>query len=56
MKQSKEKIIKGFKAVDFMRKVRDKISYDIQEMDFEQIKEYFENRRCKLTLTKSKDG
>lgn len=33
-----DKIIKDFKAVEFMREVRDKISEDIKEMNFEQIK------------------
>jgi hypothetical protein len=39
------KIEKGFDAVDFMRKQRDKISKDILNMDFEEIKEYFSKRR-----------
>ena len=38
-------IIKGFKAVDFMREVRDKISMDIKDMNFEEVKKYMENRR-----------
>jgi hypothetical protein len=41
--------IKGFKAVDFMREVRDKISLDIQDMNFEEIRKYMEERRLKLT-------
>jgi hypothetical protein len=41
--------IKGFKAVDFMREVRDKISLDIQDMNFEEIRTYMEERRLKLT-------
>jgi len=41
--------IKGFKAVDFMRQVRDKISIDIQDMNFEEIQKYMETRRLKLT-------
>lgn len=32
--------IKGFKAVDFMREVRDKISMDIKDMNFEEIQKY----------------
>ena len=45
MKTKEEKIIKDFKAVKFMREVRDKISVDIQDMDFEQIIKYFEKRK-----------
>lgn len=44
----KDTTIKGFKAVEFMREVRDKISTDIKDMNFEQIKLYFETRRSKL--------
>lgn len=39
------KIEKGFGAVAFMRKQRDKISKDISNMDFEEIKEYFSRKR-----------
>jgi hypothetical protein len=39
------KIEKGFDAVAFMRKQRDKISKDIANMDFEEIKEYFSKKR-----------
>lgn len=46
--KNKEKIIKDFKAVKFMREVRDKISLDIIDMDFEEIKKYFEERKLKL--------
>ncbi len=41
-------IIKGFKAVDFMRKTRDEISKEIQDMSFEEIKQYFKERKEKL--------
>ena len=44
MKNS-ENIIKDFKAVKFMREVRDRISNDIKDMTFEEIKKYFEERR-----------
>lgn len=44
MKNNKN-VIKGFKAVKFMREVRDKISNDIKDMTFEEIKKYFEERR-----------
>lgn len=39
------KIKKEFDAVAFMRKQRDRISKDISNMDFEEIKEYFAKRR-----------
>ena len=42
-----ETTIKGFKAVNFMREVRDKISMDTKDMNFEEIKEYLEERRKK---------
>lgn len=48
MKESKKNIIENFKAVEFMRSVRDKISFDIQDMNLEEIKKYFENRRTNL--------
>jgi hypothetical protein len=38
-------IKRGFDAVAFMRKQRDRISKDIANMDFEQIKEYFAKKR-----------
>jgi len=43
--------IKGFKAVDFMREVRDKISMDIKDMNFEEIQKYMEARRLRLSST-----
>ncbi len=46
--KNKEKIIENFKAVKFMREVRDKISEDIKEMNFEQLKKYFEERKLKI--------
>jgi len=46
--KNKDKIIKDFKAVKFMREVRDKISEDIKEMNFEQLKKYFEERKLRL--------
>lgn len=45
---NKDKIIKDFKAVKFMREVRDKISYDIKDMNFLELKKYFEDRKLKL--------
>ncbi len=35
----------GFKAVNYMREVRDRISKDIQDMSFEEIMAYFKKRR-----------
>ena len=46
--KTKEKVIKGFKAVDFMREIRDQISNEIKDMNFEQLKKYYEERRLKL--------
>ena len=43
--KNNENIIKDFKAVKFMREVRDRISNDIKDMTFEEIKKYFEERR-----------
>ena len=48
--------IKGFKAVDFMREVRDKISMDIKDMNFEEILKYMEARRLKNTSTYNSDS
>ena len=42
-------VIKDFKAVQFMRKVRDEISLEIKDMNFTELKKYFEERRIKLT-------
>ncbi len=39
----------NFDAVKFMRETRDKISSEIQDMNFEELKKYFNNRRLKLT-------
>lgn len=41
--------IKGFRAVDYMREVRDKINMDTKDMNFEELKKYMEARRIKLT-------
>lgn len=38
-------IKKDFDAVKFMRQTRDKISKDIADMDYKQIKEYFKRKR-----------
>lgn len=47
--KTKEKIIKGFKAVKFMREVRDQISNEIKDMNFEELKNYYEQRKLNLT-------
>ncbi|MCD4819579.1 MAG: hypothetical protein K8S23_12895 [Candidatus Cloacimonetes bacterium] len=39
-----------FKAVDFMRQVRDEISKDIENFDYKQIKNYFAERRQKIRI------
>lgn len=36
---------KDFDAVKFMRETRDKISREIADMNYEQIKEYFAKKR-----------
>ncbi len=38
---------KTFDAVKFMRQARDKISKEIADMDYRQIKEYFAKKRKK---------
>ena len=43
------KIISGFKAVEFMRQERDKISNDIQNLNFVELQKYFKERRVRLT-------
>lgn len=45
--KTKEKAIKGFEAVKFMREVRDQISNDIKDMNFAELKKYYEERRLK---------
>jgi hypothetical protein len=44
----KERTKKEFDAVKFMRDTRDKISLEIQNMNFEQLKKYYADRRLKL--------
>lgn len=46
--KTKQKIIKDFKAVKYMREVRDKISIDIKDMNYEEIKIYLQKRKLKL--------
>ena len=47
--KTKEKAIKGFKAVKFMREVRDQISDEIKDMNFAELKKYYEERRIRLS-------
>ena len=42
-------IIEGFKAVEFMRRERDQISNEIKDMNFGELRKYFEERRYRLT-------
>jgi len=51
MKTKEKAAKKDFDAVGFMRKQRDKISKDIADMSFEEIKEYFA-KRTKTALSK----
>ncbi len=37
-------VIEGFKAVKFMREIRDKISEEIKNMSVEEIIQYFEEK------------
>ena len=41
----KTKIKKKFDAVQFMRSARDKISIDIANMNYKELKEYFAKKR-----------
>jgi hypothetical protein len=47
-------VIKGFKSVDFMRQVRDQISKDVQNMNFSEIQNYFQERRLHRTTISGK--
>lgn len=47
--KNKKEVIQGFKAVKFMREVRDKMSEEIKDMSIEEILQYFEEKR-KLNL------
>ncbi len=46
--KAKEIEKKEFDAVKFMRDTRDKISLEIQNMNFEELKKYYAERRLKL--------
>ena len=47
MKTNKKQdaVPEGFRAVKYMREVRDRISIDIQDMSFEELIAYFKKRR-----------
>lgn len=45
MKTKSKKTEKTFDAVKSMREIRDKISLEIADMNFEQLKEYFKQHR-----------
>ncbi len=44
-----KKPVKAFDAVKSMRIIRDKISLEIADMNFEQLKDYFKKRRLQKT-------
>ena len=50
----KAKNKKEFDAVEFMRQTRDKISQEIADLDFEQIKAYFAKKREKIRVIPSR--
>ena len=47
MKIKTKKVKKNFDAVKHMREIRDKISFEIADMNFEQLKIYFKQRSQK---------
>ena len=47
-KVKEKKSVKKFDAVKEMRKIRDKISSDIADMNYEQMKAYFKQPFCFL--------
>ena len=48
MEKNKPDVIEGFRAVEFMRTVRNQISREIQGMSFTELKKYFEERQRKI--------
>jgi len=46
----KTKNKKEFDAVEFMRQTRDKISREIADLNYEQIKKYLAKRRPKIRI------
>ena len=53
MKTKTQKIAKTFDAVKSMREIRDKISLEIADMDFDQLKAYFKQQRPQRTSRKT---
>ena len=49
MKTKTKKTKKHFDAVKSMRKIRDKMSVEIADMNFTQLKEYFRQQRLQKT-------
>ena len=49
MKTKTQKTAKTFDAVKSMREIRDKISLEIADMDFDQLKAYFKQQRLQRT-------
>ncbi|GGA88947.1 MULTISPECIES: hypothetical protein [Mucilaginibacter] len=47
--KTKQITTKDFDAVKFMRDTRDKIDAEIQHMDFQELKKYFEKKQPKLS-------
>jgi len=45
---------KDFDAVSFMRHERDKISSEIADLNYEQLKKYFERKRSKNRIVPSR--
>lgn len=53
--KTNEAVIRDFDAVKFMRDTRDKISLEIQHMNFEELKKYYEQRRMKLAKMQGRE-
>jgi hypothetical protein len=45
MEQYKKTVIKGFKAVEYMRRERERIGRETQGMNFIELQKYFADRR-----------
>ena len=48
-KTKTKKTTKTFDAVKSMREIKDKISLEIADMDFDQLKAYFKQKRLQRT-------
>ncbi|MDR1381542.1 MAG: hypothetical protein LBJ47_08705 [Tannerella sp.] len=53
MKLKKKTVIEGFKAVEFMRRERDRIGRETQGMDFAALQKYFSERSSKQPRTRA---